>query len=33
MRQFFDENTVFHTKAQIINKNKTSKVYDNVLVI
>jgi hypothetical protein len=33
MRQNIDDNMVFHTKAQITNKNNSSKIYDNVLVI
>jgi hypothetical protein len=34
MKEIFDDNMVFHTKAQITNnKNKMSKIYNNVLVI
>jgi Mg2+ and Co2+ transporter CorA len=35
MKEILGENMVFHTKAQITNKskNKSSKLYDNVLVI
>jgi hypothetical protein len=33
MTQILGENIVFHTTLQISNKNKSSKIYDNVLVI
>jgi hypothetical protein len=33
MREIFDDNMVFHTRAQITNKNNSTKFYDNVLVI
>jgi hypothetical protein len=35
MKEILGENLVFHSKAQITNKNKSksSKLYDNVLII
>jgi hypothetical protein len=33
MKEIFGENMVFHNKAQITNKNNSTKVYNNVLVI
>jgi hypothetical protein len=38
MREIFDDNMVFHTSAEIINKGigknrSTKKTYDNIVVI